>query len=238
MLILPFADQDLDASELGGEVTWAPPGDTGQVSSYQAQSSLGHGKVTLGTVKSLGVNMVAVTMETPLVAYTHVVVYTISSLAEQTTPAALLIEDSNSSVIGLSFIDRDLDSLQVGGLISFQAPSDVAQVKFYLASSSSSGSGGIKVGDTVNVGTNEIDFLANTALASKAFVAVYCKSSLAEATTPESIDLIDSEAHVTGIVFEDKDLDLSQLGGNVTWSGAGDSVVVVLRSCCGVEAFF
>jgi hypothetical protein len=52
-------------------------------------------------------------------SWTYVVVFTESSLAEQTTPTAGLLSDAAVSVSGISFVDKDLDTLELGGDVSW-----------------------------------------------------------------------------------------------------------------------
>ena len=56
----------------------------------------------------VGTNQLAMVANTSLGSYTHVVVYTKSSLAEQTTPAALNFSDTSATVTDVVFVDQDL----------------------------------------------------------------------------------------------------------------------------------
>ena len=126
-----FVDKDLDATELGGLVTWAPPGDVTHVTYYVvylATSSSGTGKWHVQSDVEVGTNELAMLSDTALGSNTHLVVYTKSSLAEQTTPAALTLSDVSSSVSNVAFVDKDLDSGQLYRLVTWMAPSDTYQV--------------------------------------------------------------------------------------------------------------
>jgi len=231
VLMMPFADGDLDLSELGGVVSWNPPVAISQVTQYWvylAVGSAGAARSQIGSALGVGTNEAAVSTDTQIKSYTHVVVYTQSSLAEQSTPAAVEISDANSSVSALSFLDRDLDALQIGGVLMWTPPEDVAQVVQYMTYLATDGAGGSRsqVGGAVNVGTDETFVSVDTVYTPNSFVVVYSKSQLAEQTTPVSLAFIDLSAHVLDIEFVDYDIDMSELGGNLTWRGAGDQAVV------------
>ena len=54
-----------------------------------------------------------------------------SSFTEQTTPVAFLFHDSNSVVANLSYIGRDLDLGELGGVAIWDPPGDVDVVLSY-----------------------------------------------------------------------------------------------------------
>ena len=81
---------------------------------------------------ALGSNVFLVPAETPLADYTHLVIYTRSSLVEQTTPAFLPVVDTEATVSGILFPDYDLDLTDVGGVVSWTAPQDTSQVTYYV----------------------------------------------------------------------------------------------------------
>merc|ERR1740129_855543 len=111
-----FVDQDLDLMELGGTLTWQPPGDISQVTGYIAFLSIGAGvfnRSQLGGVVGVGSNQLGISPDTHVGAYTHIAIYSRSSLFEQSTPDILAITDESSSVEWLAFIDRDLDALEL-----------------------------------------------------------------------------------------------------------------------------
>ncbi|CAE7472994.1 unnamed protein product, partial [Symbiodinium pilosum] len=53
---------------------------------------------------------------------THVLVYTQSSLVEQTTPVGSAFNDSIAVVRNVSFTDLDLDSYELGGNVTWEDP--------------------------------------------------------------------------------------------------------------------
>lgn len=65
--------------------------------------------------------------------YTHLVVYTRSSLAEQTTPTAYDYTDAMVNVSNLTFIDLDLDVKELGGDLTFGWPEDMTHVTEYVS---------------------------------------------------------------------------------------------------------
>ena len=66
-------------------------------------------------------------------SFTHFLVYTISSLAEQTTPAFLTLAEASSLFVvpGLSFMDYDLDEEQIGGSLYWFAPPVIGEIRTY-----------------------------------------------------------------------------------------------------------
>ena len=59
------------------------------------------------------------TTTTTVMEYTHLVIYTKSSLAEQTTPTAYSYLDTMVNVSNLTFVDFDLDIQELGGNITW-----------------------------------------------------------------------------------------------------------------------
>ena len=70
--------------------------------------------------------------EMPLVNFTHLVVYTQSSLVEQTTPASFVFNDIESRVTNITFSDHDLEFDGIGGVVSWAEPFDARQVTHYI----------------------------------------------------------------------------------------------------------
>ena len=69
-------------------------------------------------------------MQIPLVPVPRVALSK-STLAEQTTPAALALTDVSKSVSAVSFGDLDLDANHVGGDVSWTPPVSDANIKTY-----------------------------------------------------------------------------------------------------------
>ncbi len=100
---------------------------------------------------AVGTNVYAVSSDTDSTGKSHIVVYTKSTLAEQTTPAALALTDVSKSVSAVSFGDLDLDANHVGGDVSWTPPGSDAGIgtyETYLASDAA-GSGGVLAGSTM-----------------------------------------------------------------------------------------
>ena len=77
---------------------------------------------------AVGTNVFAVPPDTNSAGKSHIVVYTKSALAEQTTPAALALTDVSKSVSAVSFGDLDLDANHVGGDVSWTPPENDAGI--------------------------------------------------------------------------------------------------------------
>merc|ERR1740129_420857 len=97
---------------------------------YIADDALGSLRSQIGDDVTVGTNFAEMPAETQFA--THLVVYTKSSLAEQTTPVALNPVDSVANVSNVQFPDYDLDFNDLGGQISWAPPTDSSQVTHYL----------------------------------------------------------------------------------------------------------
>ena len=77
---------------------------------YLATDAAGGGKAQLGATLAAGTNQLVVSAGTSSSGYSQLVVFAESSLEEQTTPAALALVDTDSSVSSVAFDDLDLDA--------------------------------------------------------------------------------------------------------------------------------
>jgi hypothetical protein len=129
-----FPDRDLDPQELGGVLTWIPPQDPAQVAAYHVYFFDGINRTALGDGYQvpIGTNQLDILVDTPMGENHQILVYTKSLLVEQSTPSMLFINDTDSSISNLSFIDRDLDGKELGGKIMWKMPEDVQYVTEYL----------------------------------------------------------------------------------------------------------
>ena len=67
---------------------------------------------------TVGTDNITVLPDTAIMDFTHFVVYTKTSLVEQTTPVAHLLYDAFASVSDITFADKDLDSSDLGGSLA------------------------------------------------------------------------------------------------------------------------
>ncbi|CAE7490490.1 unnamed protein product, partial [Symbiodinium pilosum] len=195
-------DYDLDEKEVGGTLVWDEPSNTAQVTHYViyfADYNVTNGSDIRAYFKnvSVGNESVEVAPETTLVNYanivpetTHVAIYTLSSLVEQSTPATHEIADAFATVSGSLFVDKDLDEEEIGGRMSWQPPlqtEKVVQYNVYFAQSSDGlsrqrqglldfGPGG----GTTGVDAIYLDVPPDTALGSFSHLLVYTRSALVE----------------------------------------------------------
>ncbi|CAJ1362094.1 unnamed protein product [Effrenium voratum] len=208
-----FDDEDLDKFELTGSITWSPPPDE-QVTFFRvyfASSSSGvggSGRLQLSE-QPAAVTVAYIPNNFQTVGYSHILVYTGSVLAEQTTPEALEFVDDALEVANLSFPDQDLDAQEVGGYVSWDTPNFTATVSHYAVYLSVDvfGTNRSKVGDDIPLGTNTALVPAETPLADWKYVAVYMKSPGAEQTTPASLLISDSALQAADVHLLDLDLD-------------------------------
>eukprot|EP00913_Durusdinium_trenchii_P011756 g11042.t1 len=223
-----FTDQDLDGEELGGTVEWQQSGDYHLVVAYDlylARSASGVSRSRLNESLASDVFRLDLAPELPLDMATHVVIYTRSSLVEQTTPVAINISDADWNVQWVSFYDMDLDGGQLGGGISWAAPAELTLVTHYVAYLAANASGDLRsqIGSHVPVGTNYVDLPPETPMDGQGW-------KIRTITTPTSMEVNDTSSSVSNIVFVDNDLDEMELGGNITWSTPVDSSQVTLYS--------
>ena len=100
-----FGDLDLEANHVGGDVSWTPSESDAGIETYEtylATDAAGSGEVLAGGV-AVGTNVYAVLSDTDSTGKSYIMVYTKSTLAEQTTPAALALTDESLTVSAVSF---------------------------------------------------------------------------------------------------------------------------------------
>ncbi len=119
-----FGDLDLDANQVGGDVSWTPPASEAGIVPYEtylATDAAGSARVLAGGV-AVGTNEYAVSSDADGTGKSHIVEYMKYVLVEQATPAALAQTDKSLSVSGVSSGELDLDALQIGGGLSSRVP--------------------------------------------------------------------------------------------------------------------
>ncbi|CAJ1408192.1 unnamed protein product [Effrenium voratum] len=278
---LSLFDLDLDLGDLGGEISWTLPQDTTSLTElnvYLAVLPVEGGDCNVSTegadenTSSLtcGVGSflccwrqplaslapeetnLSLAVDTAIEGFTHVLLYLRSPLAEQSTPAAFLIEDESASASAISFQevpesrqDGDLDATELGGAVSWQPPSSsrvqdpaneairsegndaVDGVELhgqdYILYLYNSPTTRSQVGSTS--GTTLI-MAQDTARGVFDGLAVYTRSTLAEQSTPASAPVSDTAAAVANLSFPDLDLDATHIGGTFSWEEPADDSYV------------
>ena len=220
---LVFVGEDLNLDDLAGTISWTPP-EASHVKDYWvylAKNDVGLQRLDRGVVLE-GTNEFELGTRSRL-TYTHFLVYTRSTLVQQTTPVALSFEDASARFVAseLSFTDLDLDEAELGGLLTWTAPQTVGLImkyKIYLAEDDS-GTNRQLLTD-VDVPTTNWSIPVDTPLASFTHVLVYTSSATVEHRTPAIHLLFDARALVnsSSVRFTDLDLDAAELGGNVSWA--------------------
>jgi len=232
---LEFYDQDLDSGQVGGTIRWTPPTDIWRVLNYNiyyATSTTGSGRSQHGFLPpgslfgpgqtAVGTNSIFVTPNHPDGNFTRIVVYTQSRLAEESTPVQIKLIDYFSPVSFMTFLDGDLDSLEVGGVIYWEppvVPPTLERYQIYFATDTL-GLTRSSVGAAV-VGGNSISLPANTPYHSHTHLLVYSQSAIHEMTTPSFAFLSDVAESVSQIVFVDYDLDANEMFGTISWLPPG-----------------
>lgn len=238
-----FVDQDLDASEIGGVITWSNDPTSLSLTAYRvylAADEFGGNRLQLLPDVPFGDNNLTIPAETSTAGFTHVLVYVVSVATgltgdvavemEQSLPRASSLSealgvgldtlDRHSPVAFVAFTDFDLDAGQLGGTVSWGSPLDtvsVTEYNVYLAEGAS-GAGRLHLATLPALGARSFLVPADTALASFTHVLVYPASAIAEKSTTESLLIDDTSASVSALAFEDLDLDGEELGGTLTWA--------------------
>ncbi|CAE7249432.1 unnamed protein product, partial [Symbiodinium microadriaticum] len=70
----------------------------------------------------------------------------------------------------------------------------------------------------VPVGEVDYQIPVDTYLGTYPYLYVFTKSSLFEQTTPVGLKVSDTSPQITNIEFSDQDLDVDEIGGNLTWT--------------------
>ncbi|CAE7490509.1 unnamed protein product [Symbiodinium pilosum] len=137
-----FADFDLDLGDIGGPLFWLPPADTSLVTHYEvylANDTAADWREHYATIP-VGTTNLHIRAEKKLMTestyLSHFVVYTRSSLVEQSTPSIHRIVDEFASVSNISFTDLDLDRDEIGGLVAWDSPAktDLVEGKQFAGS--------------------------------------------------------------------------------------------------------
>ncbi|CAK9114765.1 unnamed protein product [Durusdinium trenchii] len=234
-----FLDLDLDLLELGGQVSWAEPLDLSKVQDYVVYLGNSIDRSQLGVAQNSQLDIRA---ETPTGRFESLLVYTRSSLAEQSSPSSLIFQD-NEVLLNISFYDLDLDEGDLGGLANWSGTSEelVLEYAVYLAeicegqerndtsdtsdvatweNSTSPDFCNLRYIDTVNASEPRVQIPAETPKMNSTHLAVFARSALVEQRTPSALLFFDASASVTQLSFADLDLDVGQLGGSITWQAA------------------
>ncbi|CAK9040498.1 SAP domain-containing protein [Durusdinium trenchii] len=226
-----FVGKDLDLEDLGGYVSWVEPAsDLDRVMAYSVYLSLddiGTGRSKVEQDVLVGSNELLVPPETPRQSFTRFVVYTRSTLVEQSTPTAHLLFDTTAMPQNLDFLDIDVDRGEMGGNLTWMAPTDPTHVTEYVLYLGENAHG-LDRSILGNVSWDTFEFFVplNTLILNFTHLLVYSKSDLAEMTTPAALLIRDSIAEVDNITLFDRDLDENEVGGEITWDPPTEERIV------------
>ncbi|CAK9114836.1 unnamed protein product [Durusdinium trenchii] len=238
-------DFDLDFNDLGGLLSWSPASDEDLVEDYLVYfgapavlinghwmcASMEDGTNDTSDVNGtgwcptlyfgrvpVGTENITVPVDTHL-ADSHFLVYTRSTLVEQTTPVALLIDDVGANVRNISFVGKDLDMHDLGGVLSWEPPETLRRVTSYYVylAEDAAGSARSQIQPMLMAGDNDIDVPAETPRLNFTHFVVYTASILAEQTTPSFRAIQDEASRAANVSFIDEDLDEFEVGGPLTW---------------------
>ncbi|CAE7778833.1 unnamed protein product, partial [Symbiodinium necroappetens] len=149
---ITFPDEDLDLHEVGGTVSWNPPDlyeeAVAHYRVYIAMNDRGLDRILAAPQSPVGTNFGDVPAETILpycdqsanvrpialqaAQPTVVLVHSVSTLSEQTTPTWKNVSDTNFQVTNVQLEDLDLDFQQLGGSITWDIPYQESLVTHYM----------------------------------------------------------------------------------------------------------
>lgn len=137
---------------------------------------------------ALGTNQLQLSADTARLNFTHFLVYAKTSLQEQSTPASLAFQDAVAIATQVAFVDKDLDRDEIGGEVTWTAPTDTTQLAGYYIYSAldAQGTGRSLLGQAA-AGSSSFTVPDSTALNGASYVLVYTASALAEASTPRAV---------------------------------------------------
>jgi hypothetical protein len=220
----------MDKGQMGGTVVFDVTGDTWKISRYTfyfATTGAGADRQVAASSVPYGTNEAYVNVDYPTASYTYLVVYTQTWLAESATPAALNLLDMFFETV--SFIDLDFDKKEIGGNVTWLEPEDKSSIlkyEIYFANDAD-GLNRTLVDTSLGIGITTLHIPADTMLFPYTYISVYSVTVLGEQTTPASVKVVDAAISVSGIVFVDRDLDATQIGGRVDWNVPHGTIPVV-----------
>jgi len=227
---ITLIDKDLDSTEIGGPISWIPPGPPAinvvwLFRVVTATDDAGSDRSQLGDDVPVGINELFAPAETSVEGKGRLAIFIASTLCEQTTPTAVPINDTHQPVSFVWFPDFDLDSAEIGGRVEWGTPLDVDQIVNYVVffAPGIGTVGRFHIG-TFPIGTNSLVLPTDTPMGSFTHFLVYTKSPLAESSMPFSYEIDDIDSTVLNLRFTDLDLDADEIGGNITWDPAGDTL--------------
>ncbi|CAE7228438.1 unnamed protein product [Symbiodinium natans] len=156
-------------------------------------------------------------------------VFSRSSNTTQSTPTSVNVTDRDESVSNVRFEDYDLDSLDIGGgvRVNWTAPDPLEGTKFYSIQLEWDRTFQYRsVVAEVPVGEVHYEVPVDTYLGTYPYMYVFTKSTLFEQSTPVGLKVSDTAPQITNIQFSDQDLDVDEIGGNLTWTQPANWSVV------------
>ena len=116
-----FPDLDLDEGDIGGTLSWVMVTEASSVTNYvvyRTIDAMGSNRTLFANV-STDISNFTVSVDTILTPYSHIAVFTMTSLVEQTTPIAHFIRDFAGSASNVIFHDEDMDLGELGGTVNW-----------------------------------------------------------------------------------------------------------------------
>jgi hypothetical protein len=244
---MEFVDKDVDINELGGIVYWVQPVDVSDTISYamylasHASGSAEAKRTQLGADVLLGTNEGVTPADTKTLAYTHFAVYTRSTLCEQTTPVDLFFFDYEAKLPSVKLvITFTLEGLDYTTLTANTSALGDMQLTIANATALALGygttpadcvvavaAGSVVVSITVTLPPG-VDISTAMSLISLSDLIANILSNLKllpelKAAITGTLGITGFKLSTGGVLFEDYDLDFSDLGGTMTWEPPPDT---------------
>jgi len=220
-------DRDLDQDEVGGEITWDPPTEERIVDKYRVFFQVdmpGSIKSQVDTDQPPGSLIVSFPEDTNITAFSYIGIWITAFGVEQQTPSVAPIVETISSVGFVSFPDKDLDALQLGGTLVWGPPPEVRYNQDYVVYFAKSLTGDSRSAlGVVPLGTNSLTVPVDTYFGQYTHLVVYTRSTSYEQTTPVGVEIYDHDGLVSNVYFSDSDLDINLIGGLLQWALPSDT---------------
>ncbi|AGX44364.1 Ig-like domain-containing protein [Clostridium saccharobutylicum] len=222
---LTFTDADTDTNQIGGILRWTEPTDVSNVTSYAVYTSV-DGRTKGGQIGEdvpVGTNQLVIpenTLYTP-----HIIVVTKNAAGESRFFTGILVRDlaptvPTAKVSNLAFTDTDNDSRQMGGTLTWNAPTDESNVTGYAVYASTDGTTkGAQIGSDVSKGTNQLVISADTEYTP--YIIVVAKNAIGEAVSSNYAKIGVTDVMPTAVKVSND---------SVTGATAGDAKITGLIS--------
>eukprot|EP00746_Dinoflagellata_sp_MGD_P003110 gnl/MRDRNA2_/MRDRNA2_106060_c0_seq1.p1 gnl/MRDRNA2_/MRDRNA2_106060_c0~~gnl/MRDRNA2_/MRDRNA2_106060_c0_seq1.p1 ORF type:complete len:1622 (-),score=222.61 gnl/MRDRNA2_/MRDRNA2_106060_c0_seq1:119-4771(-) len=232
---ISFVDLDLRKDSVGGYVRWTEPPNTAaeHYSVYAGKNEIGYHRHKITTVVA-GIGHVLIAAGMAQGAWTHFLLYALNKENGPQVPMVVPMQNVEAEVSGLHFEDVDLDAGEMGGILTWVPPTlpDLANHATHYSVYLASGAQGFNRSFVANISINpdtslnmSLDIDYDTKINGKAHIVVYTSSLLGE-FNPKAFPIVDRDASVLNVHFDDVDLHGDELGGHVVFTPPKDTSLI------------